>query len=131
MLRLLGAAGVTCVLAVAVMVLVGGGSARHTVTPAHAASTEPKIPLRIADLAFEPSAGRAGPGVDYVARGPGYDVSLTRGGPVLRARAGRALRASLIGSSARRPRAHERRPGVVNWFVGKRSQWRRNLPMFG
>jgi hypothetical protein len=97
--------------------------APSSASPAAAAVTLP--------IAFEPSAGRFTHGVEYVARGRGYTLSLTRSAAVLSLGSAR-IRTRLLGAHPMAPGGEQRRRGVVNWYMGAdRSKWRSGIPTFG
>jgi hypothetical protein len=82
-------------------------------------------------IAFEPSAGRFTHGVDFIARGPGYTLSLTRSAAIASVGSAR-IRTRILGARAAAPRGEQPRRGVVNWYMGPdRSKWRSGIPTFG
>lgn len=98
-------------------------------------------------MAFEVNTGQTGPEVDFLARGDGYTLFLTRegdstlalaegGGPEGTGRAdsakGAALRMSLVGrTGANRGVGEDRLRGRMNYLVGAdESKWQRNVPTF-
>src|SRR4051812_3081705 len=92
-----------------------------------------KLPLR-----FEPNHGQAAGTVDFLARGPGYTMGLGRDGAILSLSSGKGSGASsaavgmhLVGAN-RAPKATgiKRLPGVSNYIVGDRRNWRTNLPTY-
>jgi hypothetical protein len=121
-------------LAGAAIVLLGlhGATSRITQQPARFESSSPRIPL-----SFEPNVGQTDRVVDYVARGSGYTVFLTRREAVVALQGDRSARAvvhvRLRGASPEtRPQPLDRLPGRVNYFVGNRpARWRKGIPTFG
>jgi len=85
-------------------------------------------------LAFEPSAGRATSGVDFVSRSASGTVFLDSDGATLALGEGKraeAIGLKLVGATAAEPRALERLPGVVNDLRGDDPQrWRTEIPTF-
>jgi Beta-propeller repeat len=129
--------------------LTAGAGLRH-------ASGYGTLPLR-----FEPNVGQADPSVLYLARGAGYTLFLTRTGATLSLtqltqaagarvpthstpsrhsafadRAGSwrvaALRLTPVGgNSSPRITADDRRPGIVNYFIGNDpKRWHTDIPIF-
>ncbi|MDQ6613176.1 MAG: SBBP repeat-containing protein [Actinomycetota bacterium] len=89
-------------------------------------------------LAFEPNVAESAPGADFVARGPGYSLALSRGGATLAARTGAkgqmsVVRMSLVGSEpAAVGVAGDPLEGRVNYLLGNdRSKWHTGVPTFG
>ena len=99
--------------------------------PAGVQSSAPRIPL-----AFAPNVGQTDRVVDYVARGSGYTIFLTRQEAVIALRGSRGKRAVVRlrlrdASAGTRPEPLDRLPGRVNYFVGDRpDRWRRDIPTF-
>jgi Ca2+-binding RTX toxin-like protein len=85
-------------------------------------------------LAFEPNAGRAGRGVDYVSRSASGTVLLRPDGATLalgRGKRSEAIGLELAGAATTRPQALERLPGVVNDLRGDDpKRWRTEIPTF-
>ncbi len=85
-------------------------------------------------LAFEPSAGRGGPRLDFLTHTSAGSVYLTGEGATLVLGEGRhaeAIGLELIGTERARPSARERLPGVVNDLRGDDPQkWRTGIPTF-
>jgi len=90
-------------------------------------------------LSFEANRGQTDARVDYLARGKGYTLFLTRGQAVLRLQtdAGPAarpavLRMKLLGASRTAPAAAlDQLPGVANYFQGHDpSQWHTGIPTY-
>ena len=73
-------------------------------------------------LVFEANRGQTAPEVDFLARGPGYNIFLAGGQAVLSlgapGAAGAVLRLELKGASSRRGVGRTPLPGKVNYFVG-------------
>jgi Beta-propeller repeat len=84
-------------------------------------------------LAFEVNRGQSDRRVDFLARGGGYEVFLTRGDSVLALRHGSLLRIGLIGGSRRAPAEPARRlPGRVDYAIGADPRrWRTGIPTYG
>jgi hypothetical protein len=95
-----------------------------------------------APLAFEPNRGQADSAVEYLARGAGYSLFLTRDAALLvlrpsrvlnpRAPAAALLRMQLVGANQHAPvAASDVLPGRVNYFLGNDpAKWRTNLPTY-
>jgi hypothetical protein len=85
-------------------------------------------------LAFEPNAGRAAGGADFVSRSGSGAVFLDSDGATLVLGEGKraeAIGLELAGASADEPRALERLPGVVNDLRGDDPErWRTGIPIF-
>ena len=89
-------------------------------------------------LAFERNQGQATPAAQFLARGAGYTVTLSRGTARIALRrdkdaAPAAIDLRLVGAR-RNPRAAGRNPllGKVNYFLGNDpSRWRTDIPTFG
>jgi hypothetical protein len=99
-------------------------------------------------LSFAVNRGQAGEGVDFVARGQGYSLSLAQGSAILalneastpsktadqvRAAHGHAVvRMELDGAAGRLlATGTEKLPGTVNYFLGSDpSQWRSGVPTY-
>lgn len=105
-------------------------------------------------LVFEVNRGQTDPRVHYLARNPAYTLFLTSDGAVLSTLAPREKKRSLLqrakgenGSALRRvvttmklvgaaanakPAGEDRRPGKVNYFIGKDPKgWRVGIPVYG
>ncbi len=109
-------------------------------SPAEVKQLFERLPLR-----FEANRGQAASTVDFLARGPGYTMSLGRGGALLAvtrdkasgggargARSSAAVRMYLVGGSED-PAASgsERIGGTTNYMTGSdRSKWRTDVPSF-
>jgi uncharacterized protein (TIGR03437 family) len=86
-------------------------------------------------LAFEPNEGQAETGVKFLARGPGYSLSLAEDQAVLalHSASGRHLLGlKLVGANtAAKLTGEEKLPGKSNYFIGNDpSKWRTNLPNY-
>jgi hypothetical protein len=88
-------------------------------------------------LAFERNQGQAGKSVDFLARGAGYSVSLSRGNARLTLRRGKsAVPATVelrLDGARRDPKAITRNalPGRVSYFLGNDpTRWRTDIPIF-
>ncbi len=104
-------------------------------------------------LAFEPNHGQVKSGVDFIARGGGFEAFLDPAGATLMIGARRPqpgmpgnhqsrtkpartelsqIRMSLVGASqAAHPQAEDRLPGVVNYYRGNdRTKWHRDVPTY-
>ena len=98
-------------------------------------------------LSFEPNAGRFGPQVDFVSRGPGYTLSLQAGEAVLGLSAGSGggsspqggllpngrdvVRMRLAGARDVDGAGHRRMPGRVSSFLGTDPRrWRTGIPTY-
>jgi uncharacterized repeat protein (TIGR01451 family) len=82
-------------------------------------------------LSFEKNQGQHDPMVEFVSRGTGYNLFLTRGEAVL-ALKDAALRVKLIGA-VKQPQISglERLPGKANYFTGNDpSKWRTSVPTY-
>ncbi|MEK7406663.1 MAG: SBBP repeat-containing protein, partial [Acidobacteriota bacterium] len=88
-------------------------------------------------LAFERNEGQAPPWVEFVARGPGYLVALSRGEAVLvfagASGKSKQIRMKLSGSAGTpAARASDRLPGLSHYFPGRDpATWRTNVQQFG
>ena len=84
-------------------------------------------------LGFEPNVGQAEPGVDFVARGPGYRLSLSpTEATVTLPDADGPLQMRLVGSNpSALPTGVESLPGRTNYLTGSDpSAWREDVPTF-
>jgi hypothetical protein len=88
-------------------------------------------------LAFEKNSGQAPAATDFLARGPGYGVSLSRGNAHISLRRGEttapaAIDLRLVGARKDlKPAGRQTLPGKVNYFIGNDpSRWRTNIPAF-
>lgn len=86
-----------------------------------------RVPIPIA---FEPNRGQAGSGAEFIAHAGGYTVTL-KGGSAQFITRGSRVSASVQGGRPSRPEAEQPLPGLSNYLVGRRSQWRHDIPMFG
>jgi hypothetical protein len=115
-----------CLAVTALVALLEQPSADRRGPRAAAAAVSPAV----LPLAFEPNAGRGDERIQFLARGPGYSVFLTKDGALTRV--GRAqLWTRLAGARRSRPEARERQPGVVNSFTGGRARWRSGIHTYG
>lgn len=127
---------VAMALALALIPLADGGSAPTLGTPsggqasgaAAAAADYGRLPL-----AFEPSRGRFGDGVDFRAATAAGSIALTdRGAALTRSDSEATLAMSVAGADLSRPAARDRLPGVVNDLRGDDPEaWRADIPTFG
>jgi len=123
---------------VASLVLLGlaaGGPIARTVTHASRPPTATGSfdALAALPLGFEPNVGQAEPGVDYVARGPGYRLALSATTADLTLPGAAPVHMGLVGAdpSARATPAGPL-PGHANYLTGDDpSQWRTGVPTFG
>lgn len=83
-------------------------------------------------LSFEANRGQTDSRVDYLARGKGYTLLLTRDQAVLRLKEGAPLRMKLLGASGQAaPSGLDQLPGVANYFRGHDpSQWHTGIPTY-
>ena len=83
-------------------------------------------------LSFEANRGQTDAQVDYLSRGKGYTLFLTRGQAVLRLEKDSLLRMKLQGSSGTAAVSGvDQLPGVANYFQGHDpSQWRTGIPTY-
>ena len=87
-------------------------------------------------LAFEKNAGQTDRRVEYLARGAGYTLFLTRRESVLSLARGKngapAVVRTRLAGAARDPdvTGNERLPGVVNVYKGDRKHWRSGIPTY-
>ena len=93
-------------------------------------------------LAFEANLGQAAAGVDFVARGSGYSLSLTPTAAALSLTAAASgtqpapaevLQFHLVGANASsQALGQDALPGVVNYLIGNdASKWLTNVPTYG
>jgi len=105
------------------------------------AGTPPKVDVDFGKvpLSFEANRGQTDARVDYLSRGKGYTLFLTRGQAVLRlqtaafpAARSAVLRMKLLGAGGTAaPSALDQLPGVANYFRGHDpSQWRTGIPTY-
>ena len=80
-------------------------------------------------VAFEPNRGQAGPGVQYIAHGSGYCLTLRADGAGLLGRGG-PITATLPGSRPGQGQPEAPLPGKVNYLVGDASLWRTDIPTY-
>ena len=113
--------------------------------PAHAQAPQtPAAPARGAvqkdfgkiPLSFEPNRGQAASQSDFVARGPGYALSLNGNRAVLSTNAGAASRSTLtmqiVGAHKVAGAGEQPLQGTANYFIGDdQSKWKSALPTYG
>ena len=98
---------------------------------AHAAVTYGRLPF-----AFEANQGQADAAVDFVARGPGYGMSLDKGGMTLGLRGAdgheQVMRMRLEGAAAHASvQGDVKLPGLSNYFVGSDPKhWHAHIPNY-
>jgi streptogramin lyase len=82
-------------------------------------------------LSFEPNRGQADRAVDFVARGAGYAVYLSRGSAVLTLTS-RSLSLTLVGAaSSPQVSGQQELAGKANYLIGKKaSDWKVGVPTF-
>jgi hypothetical protein len=134
-------------LAGAAVVLATAGAGLATVlslSPAHSGErATPRAPVSMAavgiPLSFERNVGQAQRGVRFLARGPGSTLYLSRAEAAIAVAASRSaqgttdlLRMRLVGAN-RNPSLGpaQRQPGTVNYLVGDKADWRRQIPTYG
>jgi hypothetical protein len=83
-------------------------------------------------LSFEVNRGQAAPGVEFLSRGQGQTLLLTRGGAELKL-SDDVVRIQFPGASkAARPEARERQAGLSHYYPGAdKTEWLTNIPNFG
>ncbi|MGA2136152.1 MAG: SBBP repeat-containing protein [Bryobacteraceae bacterium] len=83
-------------------------------------------------LSFEANRGQTDARVDYLSRGKGYTLLLTRDQAVLRLKEGAPLRMKLLGASGQAAASGlDQLPGVANYFRGHDpSQWHTGIPTY-
>ena len=81
-------------------------------------------------VAFEPNHGQAGKDAEFVARAPGYSLTLRGGAAEFVTRGSRVIAAPL-GAHISRPQAEQLQPATTTYLVGEASRWIRNLPNYG
>jgi Beta-propeller repeat len=146
-------AGVGASLAAAVTLVSALDLARQPVSQPqglHAASPAPAMASRArrsqiasaygrVPLSFERNHGQADRRVEFLSRGAGYSLLLTRSGPTLtlakQGKEGGAARSArvgieFVGGQTVAPSASGRLAGRVNYLVGDRSRWRTNVETF-
>jgi hypothetical protein len=110
-------------------VAIGGPSS----APHHAAAPRTAGPARLA-MSFEANHGQAPRAVDFLAHGDGFAVGLGRGAVrvALSSPTGRLshVRLATPGGRLGTPVAAGPRAGRVNYLVGDRSRWLRDVPTF-
>ena len=110
----------------------------QAVKPETAAAPGMTESLHNLPLAFERNSGQAPAVTDFLARGAGYGVALSRGNAhILLRRAGTAAPLAIdlrLAGSRNNLKATGRQalPGKVNYFIGNQpSRWRTDVPTFG
>ena len=83
-------------------------------------------------LSFEPNRGQTGKSVQFLSRGAGYTLFLTKTDAVLKLGAA-TVRMQVAGGNPKAAiDATEPLPGVSNYFVGSDpAAWRPNVPHYG
>jgi uncharacterized repeat protein (TIGR01451 family) len=83
-------------------------------------------------LSFEANRGQTDARVDYLSRGKGYTLLLTRDQAVLRLKEGAPLRMKLLGASGQAAASGlDQLPGVANYLRGHDpSQWQTGIPTY-
>jgi len=98
------------------------------------AGTDAKVNVDFgkAPLSFEANRGQTDARVDYLSRGKGYTLLLTRDQAVLRLHQGAPLRMKLQGSSGQAAASGlDQLPGKANYFRGHDpSQWHTGIPTY-
>ncbi|MGA2741183.1 MAG: SBBP repeat-containing protein [Bryobacteraceae bacterium] len=98
------------------------------------AATQAKVNVDFgkAPLSFEANRGQTDARVDYLSRGRGYTLLLTRDQAVLRLKEGAPLRMKLLGASGQAAASGlEQLPGVANYFRGHDpSKWQTGIPTY-
>jgi hypothetical protein len=84
-----------------------------------------RLPLR-----FEANQGQAPAAVRYMARAGSYSLQLTSAGPSVTLGSHRVDISLVGGNRAPRLEALEPMPARTDYFVGRREQWRTNVPSF-
>jgi hypothetical protein len=101
---------------------------------------EPRVVenFRKLPLAFEKNQGQAATAADFLARGAGYSVSLSRGNAHITLRRDKETAPATVdlrlvgGRSNPGAAGHDALPGRVNYFLGNDpSRWRTDIPTFG
>ena len=80
-------------------------------------------------VAFEPNRGQAGRDAEFVARAPGYSLTL-RGGAATIITRGSRITASPVGARPGPPEPESPLPGTSTYLVGNASRWLHDLPTF-
>jgi uncharacterized repeat protein (TIGR01451 family) len=98
------------------------------------AGTQPKVAVDFGKvpLSFEANRGQSDARVDYLSRGKGYTLLLTRDQAVLRLQKGAPLRMKLLGASGQAAASGlDQLPGLANYFRGHDpSQWHTGIPTY-
>jgi hypothetical protein len=115
------------------LALLSASSILHGAAP----SSEIVDKLSKLPLAFEENRGQAPPRVDFMARGGGYSVFLSRGNASISLRRGKSadpvtIELRLVGASQEAAAlARQPLPGKVNYFLGNDpKRWRTDIPTF-
>jgi beta-propeller repeat-containing protein/ASPM-SPD-2-Hydin domain-containing protein/HYDIN/CFA65/VesB family protein len=130
----------------------GPANARVLASPGLAARRKPSLKYARQPLRFEENHGQTNGRVDFLARGLGYTVFLTRQGVVLSLSSGQksnvksqkslatrhsplatdVVRLNLVGANpAAKVTGLEELPGKANYFIGNDpAKWRRDVPTF-
>ena len=94
--------------------------------------------LRKLPLVFEKNQGQAAPAADFLARGAGYSVSLSRGNAHISLRRGKDAAPAMVDlrlvGARHNPKAAGRSAlaGKVNYFIGNDpAGWRTDIPTYG
>ncbi len=107
-----------------------------TIAPSQASATADTVQHGQLPLSFQSNQGQTSSQVDFVARGDGYNVFLTKGDAVLTlqtASGGDALRIDLVGANPN-PAANGQSPqaGQANYLLGNdRNNWITGVPLYG
>jgi hypothetical protein len=112
--------------------LIAGAAHDARAAASGAALSKAQTAIAGTPLNFEPNRGQAQNGVQFVARGPAYVVSLSDAGATL-ASEGSALRLRVVGSrDAVTPAAEQPLPGVVNYYIGNDPKlWLTDIKTYG
>ncbi|PYR65900.1 MAG: hypothetical protein DMF88_18185 [Acidobacteria bacterium] len=83
-------------------------------------------------LSFERNEGQTDPSVEFLSRGSGYTMFLTRGAGTVVVLSGAVLRLTPVGgNTAARAKGHDELPGKVNYLrTSDRKQWRTGIATF-
>ena len=125
-------------LALTALALLGLASLRVGPPPAFRQSSHKHPTARVygnVPLAFEPNEGQAETGVKFLARGPGYSLSLAEDQALLAlhsASGPHLLGVKLVGANtAAKLTGEEKLPGKSNYFIGNDPlKWRTNVPNY-
>jgi len=124
--------GSTAGLALLAAVLASGAHDAGAATSGSAALLKSQAAIAGTPLNFEPNRGQAQNGVQFVAHGPAYVVSLSDDGATL-ASDGSALRLRVVGArDAVMPAAEQPLRGVVNYYIGNDPKlWLTDIKTYG